>query len=67
MFRLLASENGFIHVCGHRGHSIGSPENTLAAFKLALDMGARYIELDVHQSKDGHIVVCHDDNWRESR
>ncbi|MBI4062816.1 MAG: glycerophosphodiester phosphodiesterase [Elusimicrobia bacterium] len=44
----------------HRGASGYAPENTLTAFKLALDMGARFIELDVQQTKDGHIVVCHD-------
>ena len=33
--RLLARENGFVHVCGHRGHSIAAPENTLAALRTA--------------------------------
>ncbi|MEK7287388.1 MAG: glycerophosphodiester phosphodiesterase family protein [Elusimicrobiota bacterium] len=48
----------------HRGASGYAPENTLAAFKLALDMGARFIELDVHQTKDGQVVVIHDDNLK---
>lgn len=46
----------------HRGASAYAPENTLAAFKLALDMGVRYIELDVHQTRDGQVVVAHDGN-----
>jgi glycerophosphoryl diester phosphodiesterase len=44
----------------HRGASGHAPENTLAAFRLALEMGADGIELDVHMSRDGEIVVMHD-------
>jgi len=45
----------------HRGASVEAPENTLAAFRLALDAGADGIELDVHVSADGVPVVIHDD------
>jgi glycerophosphoryl diester phosphodiesterase len=45
----------------HRGASAYAPENTLAAFKLALEMGADGFELDVMLSADGHLVVIHDD------
>ena len=45
----------------HRGASAYAPENTLAAFDLALDMGVNDIELDVHFTKDNYIVVIHDD------
>src|SRR4029434_5171805 len=45
----------------HRGASSYAPENTLAAFDLALQMGVRHIELDVDFTSDGHIVVIHDD------
>lgn len=48
----------------HRGASGYAPENTLSAFKLALDMGVRFVELDVHQTKDGQVVVIHDDNLK---
>lgn len=48
-------------VIAHRGASSYAPENTLAAFDLALDMGARHLELDVQMSSDGHLVVIHDD------
>jgi glycerophosphoryl diester phosphodiesterase len=48
-------------VIAHRGASSYAPENTLAAFDLALRMGARHLELDVHATSDGHVVVIHDD------
>lgn len=48
------------HVRGHRGDSRRRPENTLAAFRAALDEGADGIEFDVHVTADGHPVVIHD-------
>ena len=48
-------------ILGHRGASGHAPENTLEAFKLAMDMGAEGFELDVHLSKDGELVVIHDE------
>ena len=48
----------------HRGASGYAPENTLAAFKLALDMGARFLEMDVHLTRDGHPVVIHDQDLK---
>ena len=45
----------------HRGFSEKFPENTLAAFKAALELGVDMIELDVHLSQDRHVVVHHDD------
>ncbi|MHB1318656.1 MAG: glycerophosphodiester phosphodiesterase [Anaerolineae bacterium] len=45
----------------HRGASSYAPENTFAAYDLALEMGARHIELDVHLTLDGEVVVIHDD------
>ena len=45
----------------HRGASAYAPENTLAAFDKALDLGAGHVEFDVHFSADGHVVVIHDD------
>ncbi len=47
-------------VIGHRGAAGEAPENTLASFELALEQGVNAIELDVHLSRDGQIVVCHD-------
>jgi glycerophosphoryl diester phosphodiesterase len=47
-------------VIGHRGASADAPENTIAAFELALAQGADGIELDIHLSSDEHPVVIHD-------
>ena len=47
-------------VFAHRGASAHAPENTLAAFELALEQGAHGIELDVKLSADGEAVVIHD-------
>jgi glycerophosphoryl diester phosphodiesterase len=44
----------------HRGASARAPENTLEAFRLAVESGAGGLELDVHLTRDGHIVVIHD-------
>jgi glycerophosphoryl diester phosphodiesterase len=49
-----------IHNIAHRGASAYEPENTLRAFERAIEMGATMIELDVHLSRDGHVVVIHD-------
>lgn len=46
--------------CAHRGASAEAPENTFAAFALAIEQGARMIELDVRLSVDGVPVVIHD-------
>jgi glycerophosphoryl diester phosphodiesterase len=48
-------------VLAHRGASAYAPENTLSAFRLALEMGADGFELDVTLSADGQPVVLHDD------
>jgi len=45
----------------HRGDSANAPENTLAAFRAAVALPVGWIELDVHPSKDGTLVVIHDD------
>ena len=47
-------------IFAHRGASAHAPENTLAAFELALAQGAEGIELDAKLSADGHAVVIHD-------
>ena len=47
-------------VIAHRGDSAHRPENTLAAFAGALEVGAVLVELDVQLTADGHVVVLHD-------
>jgi len=46
---------------GHRGARNEAPENTLKGFRHALDYGIEVIELDIHLSSDGHLMVIHDD------
>jgi glycerophosphoryl diester phosphodiesterase len=46
---------------GHRGANGYEPENTLISFQKAIEMGADAIELDVHLSSDGHLIVIHDE------
>lgn len=57
-----AQQEEGLQIIAHRGYSGQFPENTMAAFAGALDIGADYIELDVQMTRDGQIVVCHDDN-----
>lgn len=47
-------------VFAHRGASADAPENTLAAFRLAREQGADFVELDVQESSDGVVLVAHD-------
>ena len=47
-------------VMAHRGASAGYPENTLPAFRAAVETRADYIELDVHCTRDAEVVVVHD-------
>jgi glycerophosphoryl diester phosphodiesterase len=48
-------------IIAHRGFSGRAPENTMAAFLAAIEFGVDGLELDVHRSKDGELVVCHDE------
>jgi len=45
----------------HRGASGEAPENTMAAFRRAVEVGVTYVELDVHATRDGQFVVIHDE------
>ena len=48
-------------IFAHRGSKGTHPENTLTSFKEAVRVGSDGIELDVHLTKDGHLVVIHDE------
>lgn len=50
-----------VQIVAHRGSSGNRPENTLPAFAEAVRVGADIIELDVHLSKDGELIVMHDE------
>ena len=54
--------NHSIHRVAHRGGAHLAPENTFAAFVNALSLPVDAIELDVHLSRDGHVVVFHDNH-----
>jgi glycerophosphoryl diester phosphodiesterase len=45
----------------HRGGSFEAPENTMAAFRHAIGLGMRFVELDVQMSSDGELMVIHDE------
>ncbi|MBU4199245.1 MAG: glycerophosphodiester phosphodiesterase [Verrucomicrobia bacterium] len=47
-------------ICAHRGGMATYPENTLAAFREAVALGAQMIEFDVRKSKDGHFFTSHE-------
>jgi glycerophosphoryl diester phosphodiesterase len=49
----------------HRGAKKFAPENTIPAYEKAIEMGMDYIEMDVHATKDGHLVMSHD--WMVDR
>ena len=63
-FALLAfvatTRNQPVLVIAHRGSSAMAPENTLASFRLAVEQGTDFVELDVQESSDGEVLVVHD-------
>ena len=55
-----------VTITAHRGASEDAPENTLAAFDKAIEQGADVVELDVRQTKDGEVVVMHDESLKRT-
>lgn len=53
-----------VELIAHRGASHDAPENTLAAFRLAWNQNADGVECDVQLTKDGRVIVCHDDSTK---
>lgn len=49
-------------VIAHRGSHLKFPENTLAAYEDAIKEGADYVEIDLRTTKDGHLVIMHDES-----
>ena len=56
-----------VRVIAHRGASAAAPENTIEAFLLARQLGADWVELDARRTRDGAIVVHHDDTLADGR
>lgn len=52
--------HGFPQAVAHRGYKASFPENTMGAFRGAVEVGAHAIETDVHLSRDGVVVIAHD-------
>src|SRR5262249_25471917 len=57
--------NATFNLQGHRGARGLRPENTLPSFEAALDIGVTSIETDLHLSRDGHVILCHDSTLDE--
>ena len=55
-----------VEIIAHRGASHDAPENTLAAVRLGWKRNADAVEVDVYLSKDGKIVVIHDENTKRT-
>lgn len=64
----VARTGGYPLVCAHRG-GCGpqyAPENTMAAFRRSVQCGTRLLELDLHLSRDGHLVLMHWDTVEQT-
>lgn len=59
-------DSGAMEFIAHRGASQLAPENTLQAFEIATKSAVDMIELDVHLSKDGHVIVIHDYDFKRT-
>jgi glycerophosphoryl diester phosphodiesterase len=53
-------------IVGHRGAAADAPENTVISAQRAWEQGADAVEIDVHASADGHVVVIHDDTLKRT-
>lgn len=55
-----------VEVTAHRGYSTVYPENTIPAFKGAIEVDADWVELDVQQTADGEVIVMHDSSLKRT-
>jgi glycerophosphoryl diester phosphodiesterase len=60
-FILRGTSSATVQLIAHRGGSVNYPENTMAAFQHAIDIGADWIEFDVQRTRDDVLVVIHDE------
>lgn len=59
---MAATEYGKTLIAAHRGECYIAPENTMASFGLAWKNGDPAVETDIHLTKDGQVVICHDED-----
>ena len=64
VFAERAASRQTVLVTAHRGFAAQAPENTLSAIRRAIDIQADYTEIDVHQTRDGVVVLLHDRDFR---
>lgn len=64
VFAEMVAHRDTVLVSAHRGDAKQAPENTLIAIQKAIDIGADYVEIDVHQTLDGVVVLLHDRDLR---
>ncbi|WDV45858.1 glycerophosphodiester phosphodiesterase [Clostridiaceae bacterium M8S5] len=55
-----------IDITAHRGSSKLAPENTISALKVAIKNGATYAEIDVQETKDGQVILLHDNTFKRT-
>ena len=60
MLELEAANTGKVLVLGHRGAKGHAPENTMVSFRKGYELGSDLLELDIHVSRDGELIVMHD-------
>ena len=53
------AKQGGVYVVAHRGAHVGIPENTLAAYQKAIDLGCDFVEVDIRTTRDGELVSIH--------
>jgi glycerophosphoryl diester phosphodiesterase len=63
---LVIADGSTPELIAHRGESYDAPENTLAAFQLAWERKVPAIELDVHLTRDGKLILCHDKDTKRT-
>lgn len=59
--RILTKEDNYVLVASHRGHWRHSTENSMSAIQHAIKIGVDIIEIDIQRTKDGHLILMHDE------
>jgi glycerophosphoryl diester phosphodiesterase len=61
IIKQLQNPNGRVLVVAHRGDWRNAPENSIQAIHNAIAMGVDIVEIDIHKTKDGQLVLMHDE------